>query len=655
MAAVHACAALVAFATVAGQPPLARELCYHVQPASAALALAGLTVCAAVAFGLWYPRRLIQRRLAQTLGGPMDAPTLAAGSLGDGLELRFAARLTAAIQAVLTAAWLLASGAAAGLESWRSFLVNRFYLPPGLFPVCVTAPLLATLALIGVCTTIALVAAHGWYRFATWPHTRIARLWRSLLASALIGALTPWLAGEMFELLLPAVGGTLAATVVALCVRAGSAAGPPIQPRPRKQDNAMRLSLLNVFLMGFVIAFSALWTLAAHDALTPPLAPVVCAVAIGTVCGAGLGRILLHVGLTAQAAPLLIIATIMLSNLSSNSPGQGLAVLGLVSAAAALCVILVARRISLLSGSVQYSLAWTGGALACGAGTAFLIGLLIGGNPGWGDIGLYWGSTAAAVAGISLLLTPQTRAWLRWSGTVLTAIAVAAPFMLARPAPRGAPTGTEHSAAGHNLPATLGREWLRTGALHWEVIGGEVAARTGSGSTLWDVDRAGPRADALFVPASQWQKPASSATSSEAESRLLRRAAQTLLPGGHLVLELKAGSTSDLPTRLSPSQILPDGSAYRLRLTSRAGTYDAIILGPDVNAWLAQRALPEGCTLNLTPLTSDVSSRTPRAPPPSSIRGVATTRSRPRLPRRFTRKNPAGEPPPYGAESRDAS
>ncbi len=610
----------MAFATFAGTPSLAHELCYHVQPAFSALALAGLAMCAAAVFGLWYPRRLVQRRLTQALGGPLSTP--AAGGLGQGLELHFAARLTAAILVVLAAGWLLAGGAAAGLESWRTLLASRLYLPPGMFRACVTAPALLALALIGICTTIALVAVHGWYRLATWPRTNIARLWRSLLVSALAGALTAMLTGGLPDPLL-AIGGTLAASVVALAVPAGAASEPPpLPPRTGKQDPSTRLSLLNVSLIGFVLAFYSLQAMAPPGAITPALAPGVCAVAAGTVFGAGLGRLLLHAGLAAEAAPFLAIFTIMLSTLLPGGPEWGLPALGLVSAAAAAGVILVARRISLLSGSVQYSLAWTGGALTCGAGIAFFAGLMVGDAPRWNGIGPYWGGLAAALVGISFLLAPYGRTSLRWSGTALAGIAVAAPFILAGSVGLETSAGAEKGETGSGPTAVPGREWLRTGALHWEVVGGRAAARARSGPALWDIDRRGPRADLLFVPPGEWHTPLSPAAFREAGPRLLRRAARALLPGGRLVLELDPGGSSVLPAWFYFPQILPDASAWRLRLMSPAGTYEAIILGPDVDAWLAQRALPDGCTMSLTPVSSTMPSRTRRAVIPS-LRGSA--------------------------------
>jgi hypothetical protein len=589
----------VAFAAAAGAPSLAHELCYHVQPAFFALALAGLVTCAAVLLGLWYPRRLVQRRLSQALGEPMSTP--AAGSPGQGMGLHFAARLTAAILAVMAAGWLLAGGVAAGLESWRTLLASRLYLPPGLFRAGVTAPALLALVLIGVSTTIALVAVHGWYRLATRPHTNIARLWRSLLLSALAGALAGRSTDGLLALLL-AVGGALAASVVALAIPAGAMAGPPpVPPRTWKQDRSTRLSLLNVSLVGFVIAFYFLQAMATPGALMPALSSGVCAVATGAVCGAGLGRLLLYAGLAADTAPFLVLVTIMLSTLLPGGPARGLPALGLVSAAGAACVILVARRISLLSGSVQYSLAWTGGALTCGAGVAFFTGLMVGDAPRWNGIGPYWGGLTAAVVGIGFLLAPHTRKPLRWFGTALAGIAAAAPFILAGPVGPGTSVGADLGETGPDPPAVLGREWLRTGALCWEVVGGQATARGGGGSALWEVDRGGPRADVLFVSAREWHTPVSPVAFREAGPRLLRRAARALLPGGRLVLELDPASPTPLPAWFSPEQILPDASAWRLRLTSHSGTYEAVLLGLDVHAWLAQRALPDGCTMSLTP------------------------------------------------------
>lgn len=604
VAAIHACAALVALGLAAGLPPLAREICYHIHPASTALSAAGLALCAGVILGLWYPRRLIQRRLAQTLGGPSDDPALPAPAAGDGPEMRFAARLTAALHAPLTAAWLLASGVVAGLESWRGLLANSFHLPFALFLGCVTLPALLALVLIGVCATVALVAVHGWYRLATRPHTNVARLWRSLLAATLAGSLTAWLADETSFLLLLAVGGALAAGVVALGGPSGSTTRPRVRPDVRETDGATRLSLLNVALAGSVVTLSALWTITHRGGPIPSPASTVFVVALGAVCGAGLGRILLRTGSATGAAPFLVLTAIALSALVSRNAERGPAVLAPVSASAAACVILVARRVSLASGSVQYSLAWTGGALTCGAGVAFLANLApLGGLAGSG-IGPYWGLAMALTAVVTLLLDQNTRPWLRWPGTAVAGLAAVVPLLFARSTPPGLPSSAAHRTSEHHDPAvTLGREWLRTGALCWEALEGGPGARAAAGPTVWNVDSAGPRVDVLFVPAARWWASSAAGVPRATERRLLCRAARSVLPGGRLVVELVPGRAADLGAQPFPKHVVPAGTPQRLGLATPAGRYEAIIFGPNVADWLAQRALPHGCTMRLSSVT----------------------------------------------------
>ena len=81
--------------------------------------------------------------------------------------------------------------------------------------------------------------------------------------------------------------------------------------------------------------------------------------------------------------------------------------------------------------------------------------------------------------------------------------------------------------------------------------------------------------------------------------RLIGRCAAGLARGGRLVVELPSGELAEA----ARAHFAAAGSslAYRLRVARDGDVYEALVIGRDVAAWIAERPCPGGFELSLHP------------------------------------------------------
>lgn len=189
------------------------------------VALAGAAVALGVLLGLWYPRRLIRRRLRGGAHAPRDGESPVVDAL-------FAALLSAVLALALALAIGLSLLAAGGAEGWRATIVRNLLLPPtGAFALAI-APLFTSVALLAaVCTTL-VFALMGWHRAVTWPATSVATLWLAMIAASALSGVAVLAAGSLRLAGFIALAAPLAAAITAALQTRGARAPAELAREP---------------------------------------------------------------------------------------------------------------------------------------------------------------------------------------------------------------------------------------------------------------------------------------------------------------------------------------------------------------------------------------------------------------------------------------
>ncbi len=563
--------------------------------ASAASASVAASVAAGVLVGLWAPRRVILRRLAtryadsapaEREANATEAPRVATPRA----EPEFASSLTAALL-LAAAVWVGVSLALlGGYESYRAWLTQRTVMPRDATVAALLMPACAGFALLGLFWSIVLVAFHGWYRTATAPHTRVARLWLGILLGAAIGAIAQ---ARFASSAVAGVGAPLLALLAAACAL--------LRPQRARSDSAMvlfgsrRHAPVWRRLCAPAACAAALGAALAEAASSGASVGASAAIAL-FACAAGLGmaRAMLRRRVGYDLAPeLSLIAAVVLATPLPASLG-GLADrelrAALLGVTGAMSAVMSGRRVARECGSLQFALSCLGGAACAGLAMGFgIVGVAAAGS----IAGLRLASVLVAGIGLTCLLAGAPR-WFTRRAIVLA----------------GACAGVVSAALfgyGDTPPVAVARP-LDSPLIERLVAGDRSSLRCALGATGLPpgvlradmVDLHADSAETLVVQASSAAGPL---TIGEAQ-RLVRRWLSALKPGGRLVLDGALGSAGDALI-VEVLRRRPESEVWRVELTSDAGTWSARVLGPGARAWLERHAAETAGHWSVAPWTRE--------------------------------------------------
>lgn len=601
-----ACAAVLRF--------LIEELRFHVRPPSAALAVTALSVGAGVVIGLWFPRRFILRRLAQSggdeAGPPFPSRPLAAavpGVVAPGPG--FAATLSAGLLLALAVACQAALLGAWAFEAYRGWLATCFFWPPGLTRSVLLATACPPLMLLGTVATVALVALHGWLRRVSAPHTHVARLWTAILAG---GAGAALLDGSPAAPVLAVLGppGLILVAVIVAVVRPASTSlpvPPPAGPRALPRDAAPVLVMSGAAANLVGLAFALASGHVTHAA-EPATASVL--LALSAIGGIAAARMLVRwYPKLPLAGPALLAASVFLVTppLWILGSGQATARLTAVAVAAAACIVFAGRQVGRACRSLQYALAWVGGVVTAGFCTGVVIAEWAAGYFGAARVLLVM---ALVTAGGALALLARENRLPVAARSVLAAAFVLWLLTLPARTPTDMDRGRLHVAsAGAVFAADGALSLLREAVLRHAGTGAGASADTlwlAGPDDLWEIDVPAFRTDLLFVrfpPAARQPFPPGQANA----HRLLRRMRTALRPGGRLILLAPADDELLHAVILAATRHPSGDSVFAVSLDCGGDAAAAVAIGPDLPAWIGQLAFPAGCTVKLERL---------EAPPP---------------------------------------
>ena len=590
------------FGSVLGLTALLRELAYHVSPPGRAAAYTGAALCVGIVLGLWVPRSVIRRRLARlnrrpTDEGEGDRVAADASTPNNEPDLGFAASLTGVLILVLGLLWVLSYAGAATLETYRQLLTHRFCYPAGVTHVLLWSPTCLGLVLIGALATTALSALHGWHRLVTAPHTKVAELWAVILSAAVLAGVAT---GRIES---PAILGLLAPLAVLLAgalsvFRETGAASWYVRKPPRSCAAAEVLPLLMAAVAATVTG-TALLSLLARGPLPVSGLGVQTAVLTSALLGGLIfARLLLRWPWAAQTAPLVLLlsaAALLLpyTMLLAAWAESDLMRLGLGAFCSSACVVLIGRRLGRASGSVQYALSWVGVAVAAGMGLTLAVGPLCAERFGAAMLPVTGALIAMAVAGLVLILDAGTGTAVRLTGLVTIGLC-----LLLVPLSPGTPPDANYATRQTERPSAespatrAGRNLLTPSVLRTACVCPSGGVVDGQRRSAWQIDLGGRRWDTLLIeqtPHEAWQKQRGPDV-----HRLMRRCVSALARGGRLVIELPADALAEAArAHLAP--------AHRLRVARGDDVYEALVLGRDVSAWIAERPRPEGFDVSLHP------------------------------------------------------
>jgi hypothetical protein len=466
-------------------------------------------------------------------------------------------------------------------------------------------PAVIGLLLIGGLTTTTLIAVHGWHRLVTTPHTKVAELWAVILGAGVVGGVIvsrveTWGALALLAPLLVFLGGALSV------FRETSATSAYVQRPPRACAATEALSLLLVAAAAVATASGMLPALSANALEAGAFGGAGAVLAVALLAGLAFARVLQNWSVSAQVAPLTLLASgiallLPYHRLPSGALDPVQIRLAVAGFCAATCVVLVGRRLGRASGSVQYALSWVGAAVAAGVGLALIGGAALAERFGTAMLLVVGALVALAVAGLVLILDTRLRLALRAVGLAGMGLS-----LLLLPQATRTPAHVEGQAlrSGVRLsesPATrAGRGLLIAARLRTvRVLVGGSSGDDGY-RDAWNVDLAGACWDTVLIERSA--RRAAEAPALARVRRLLRRCGAALARGGRLAIELPPGAGVEAASvwRRAARPVF-GASCYHLVVRGGGDVYEALVLGPDVSAWIAEQPLPDGFEVSFEP------------------------------------------------------
>ncbi|MGD8454152.1 MAG: hypothetical protein PVJ57_20250 [Phycisphaerae bacterium] len=587
---VGGCAGLCGFGVTLGLIVVLDELGYHVARPGHVAALAATALGAGVVLGFWLPRVVIRRRLPALA----DAPASVAEG---GVAPEFAASLVGGVVLAGALLWTVLCGMAWGMESYRAFLTRHFVLPASTARAVLLLPLSVGLAFAGASAATTLTALRGWLRVrAPMPHAH-ALLWAIMLAAMTLAGTVAFAWPQRNGLTLVALLASFSAAIFAVgrLRRRGGAASPRPSSRPaadiapaeqeQPYDNTSAAGVAVVSACSAGLALAGVLTGELPEATQ--LGRMIAVAAGGALIGLLLGRWVLRWKGLASALLVVLFGTGGAWALMLAVHGGGLLRLSAATICAAAGLVLVGARLRDVYGSTQRALAYTGSVTAAIGGAAALAAGVWPARLGVNASTVLVVLLATAAAG--LVLANQRTGRRRWSvgGAVVLGIWLVLLVGVYGSAPGAAPTGTPPTSKVFPLVQWIGN---RPGS----PIGRICAARfpaAGCEASAWDVDLGGPRWALLTItPTADGTVDAD--LSRRLGRRVVQRCTRALARGGHLLLELPAGALAHAAQDVARQQQADGWSSYLLRVAGPPHAADALVVGPDVPAWVAQQPWP---------------------------------------------------------------
>ena len=308
------------------------------------------------------------------------------------------------------------------------------------------------------------------------------------------------------------------------------------------------------------------------------LGGILCALAGGALAGRLLGWLYLRRGHDANLVPLFMLLTAVgwafAHRWSLSPPAAAWLRLIYVGCCGTVCLLLAPQRLTLREGydrstvSRQKSIAMATFVLTLLLGQAWI---------GTGTLVLLIALLTTAAAGLLLVFDPLIGGRPRVAGICAISLWLWIVFALGEfdlPNPKSM------------LPSTQQRTTHLARTLYTGFGTGYVTASADRKSataqqSMWDIDLTGPRYMVLAVRAETVKQPVA--------LRLIRRCVNSLVHGGHLVVELPADELAlaavDCVERRNSTAAW---QAYLLRVSSASYAHTVLLLGPDIPAWVDQ-------------------------------------------------------------------
>lgn len=334
------------------------------------VALAGAAVALGALLGLWYPRRLIRRRLR---GG--GHPSANSGS--PDVDAVFAALLSAVLILALALAIGLSLLAIGRAEGWRAVIVRDLVLPPAcVFAVVVAPPFVSVVVVSGV-STMLVFGLLGWHRAVTWPAASVWPLWLAAIATAAATGAGLLAIGSLRLASLVALAAPLAAAFVAALQAPGprAPAEPPRAPFTRRAVLTPMAAAAAAGAAGFASLLAATPALADGD----PGAVLGALLGAALLAGAAAGRRALKARLAPPPEMAIVFAILAAASAGlavglarSDSPYAATGVAALTAFAGAAALVQGGRVVSDHVGPPHHGVVWVGGSAAAGCLTVAL-------------------------------------------------------------------------------------------------------------------------------------------------------------------------------------------------------------------------------------------------------------------------------------------
>lgn|GEM_PF-1630717 len=577
------CAALCAFGATSGVLTALAEVSLHANPAAMGVALASAIGCGGVVLGVWFPRRVIRRRLRRLSSAPEIVGSERA-SRAAGLE--FASSVSGILIVALAAAVLLLVFASRTMESYRALLTTHTLLPLGLVRGLLWGPVCLLLASVGFAGTATLVALHGWYRQATEPRTRVWRLWLGILAAACAAgffAATP--EARPVLALLPPLAVFAAGAVAGLRTRAPTAERTPaaaVQSLSRREFSSLAAVGVAAFALGVA------WFVAqiAHSSSGASIGLSWAALAGGATCGLLAGRLLLMLRRAEDAGLLaLLLAGITLAHPLGHYEPNALVALALTAFCVSACVVLIGRTVARTCGSVQYALSRLGAVAATGFGLALAICPPTSAFLDTPRIAVTVSLLSVAAAGLCLLTETRALRSVRIAGVLVTTCwLVWLPAFAPESRLRQAGVAASDADSTNPFARMFERSGLRTA---------HASLNPSDRGGVWSVDLYHRDLELLILDTLP-EPLAPDQDSAESLQRVWRRIDNCLTPGGRVVVFLPTvKSLLDWTIRRDPNRLRHRWAVHRAVFSDGDAPRQALIFGADTPRWTAHLASGE--------------------------------------------------------------
>ncbi|MFH1746094.1 MAG: hypothetical protein ABIG44_03505 [Planctomycetota bacterium] len=581
---IHTCTGLCSLGATIGLTLVLHELNLHSRHIIQTLAGVGVLVCLGLMLGLWIPRRLIRQQFPAH--SDMDHPS--------GVELEFAASLTGSLLMLCGVCWLLLAGVALGLESYRAFLVEHFVHPAWLAYVLVQLPICVGLVVAAAVSSATLTAGRGWYRLSAPPRIRAAIFWSIVLVAAALGGLTAAVVAK------PAALAVMAALPIFV-------AGGVAVYRPPRGVGTVELSPIGpagtngraglVLMSAACFSAGLAWTWALPD-ISPgatEFGQILSILATGLLVGALGGAAVVGRFDGSQLTPFMLLisaaAWVLPSYWITTPASVAGARLALTGGCAAACAKVSSHQSANPPGTYMRPRVHMYGLATGSCALAFILAAVLDTRVEPASLAVVIALVTTAVVGLVLLFATEITFASRVWGLLIVAAWLTIFVRLDKPAnvvsiPEGR-TQIENPAihAARMLYEYPGAKTVRAHACR--------ASSTDRSARGWDIDLGGPRYAIVTISGDE-------SVDRLAGRRLIRRCANALVKGGHLVIEPPVGTLG--AATLDYIRQTPRATSWRLfelTVTGPENSTFVLLAGSGIPAWIESQLWPAGFDITM--------------------------------------------------------